>query len=280
MGELGVTEWENLGYRDSDMMGRRGQQRPADVLAGRPRRGRPPPDVADPALPARRRHDLQRVRRLRPPRPHPGPRRRDPGRSPRAGDPTWYPEQLEDGPRAVDAEEALRDGDARPPSGAMNEAWPRLGRPTLLAAAEGRDARAARRVRGVRMAKMLVPDESDHDLDRHRRRPLDRKWAAIQSHVTQINDGHPLHDASALDGWSEFWAQGGVHPPRVDGRDREARVGPLRRPRLRADCVRRGWATARREPERPLVRERGPRRQRPTSSGATAVHQGSPFDAS
>ena len=41
MGELGVTEWENLGYRDSDMMGRRGQQRPADA-SGRPTSTRPP----------------------------------------------------------------------------------------------------------------------------------------------------------------------------------------------------------------------------------------------
>src|SRR3970282_85916 len=28
MGELGVTEWENLGYRDSDMMGRGGNPEP------------------------------------------------------------------------------------------------------------------------------------------------------------------------------------------------------------------------------------------------------------
>src|SRR6266699_780082 len=28
MGELGVTEWENLGYRDSDMMGRVGNADP------------------------------------------------------------------------------------------------------------------------------------------------------------------------------------------------------------------------------------------------------------
>src|SRR4051812_23865973 len=28
MGELGVTEWENLGYRDSDMMGREGNNDP------------------------------------------------------------------------------------------------------------------------------------------------------------------------------------------------------------------------------------------------------------
>ena len=39
MGVLGVTEWENLGYRDSGMMGTDGQPRSALLLAGRPRRG-------------------------------------------------------------------------------------------------------------------------------------------------------------------------------------------------------------------------------------------------
>ena len=61
--------------------GHRGQPRPALLLAGRPRRGGGPPDLARPPLPARRHHDLQRVRRLRPPRPHPDPRRRASGRS-------------------------------------------------------------------------------------------------------------------------------------------------------------------------------------------------------
>ena len=78
MGILGVTEWENLGYHDSDMMGRAGNVDPRNYLAGRPRRGRPPPGLAHPPLPARRRHDLQRVRRVRPPGPHPDPRRRGP----------------------------------------------------------------------------------------------------------------------------------------------------------------------------------------------------------
>ena len=75
MGALGVTEWENLGYHDSDMMGRAGNRDPALVLAGRSGRGGGPARLADPALPARRRHDVQRLRWLRPPGPHPDPRR-------------------------------------------------------------------------------------------------------------------------------------------------------------------------------------------------------------
>ena len=41
MGRLGVTEWENLGYHDSDMMGRPGNLDPRALLERRPRRGRP-----------------------------------------------------------------------------------------------------------------------------------------------------------------------------------------------------------------------------------------------
>ena len=55
------------------------QPRPAQLLAGGPRRGGPPPGLAGPALPARRHDDVQLVRRLRPPGSHPHPRRRDPG---------------------------------------------------------------------------------------------------------------------------------------------------------------------------------------------------------
>ncbi len=83
MNVLGVTEWDNLGYRDSDMMGRPGNNDPRtfwqadlDEAVGRlvwfVRR-----------LSAARHHGLQRVRRLRPSRPHPGPPgvacRRSPG---------------------------------------------------------------------------------------------------------------------------------------------------------------------------------------------------------
>ena len=41
MGHLGVTEWENLGYRDSDMMGRAGNHDPRGRSGG-PTSTRPP----------------------------------------------------------------------------------------------------------------------------------------------------------------------------------------------------------------------------------------------
>ena len=54
------------------------QPRPALVLAGGPRRGGRPADLARAPLPAGRHDDLQPVRRLRAPRSHPDPRRRGP----------------------------------------------------------------------------------------------------------------------------------------------------------------------------------------------------------
>ena len=83
MAALGVTEWENLGYHDSDMMGRPGQPRPADLLAGGPRRGDRATRLARAPLPAGRHDDLQRLRRLRAPGPHPDASRG--GRRVRAG---------------------------------------------------------------------------------------------------------------------------------------------------------------------------------------------------
>ena len=171
MDELGVTEWENLGYRDSDMMGRRGKPRSAELLAGRSRRRGPPARVAHPPVQARRRHDVQRIRRLRPPRPHPRPRRRDPGRSPRAGDAAWYPEQLE-GEGGVEPwaprkfyEQATPESVRR----AMNERLAELGVDSFwLPPPDATPEQLAEYEE--RMAKMLAPDDHDHDLGRHRRR--------------------------------------------------------------------------------------------------------------
>ena len=56
------------------------------------------------------------------------------------------------------------------------------------------------------MAKMLVPDETITTWIDISGDPIDRKWAAIQEHVTQI-----ASDSSfmlfGLDGWREAWAR-------------------------------------------------------------------------
>jgi LmbE family N-acetylglucosaminyl deacetylase len=55
------------------------------------------------------------------------------------------------------------------------------------------------------MAKMLVPDESITtwvDISD----AVDRKWAALHEHVTQISDESPFM-RFGLDGWRQFWAK-------------------------------------------------------------------------
>ena len=79
MGHLGVTEWENLGYRDSGMMGTDGNHDPRSFWKADLDEAAGPAGLVRADVPAGRHHDLQRVRRLRPPRPHPDPRRRGPG---------------------------------------------------------------------------------------------------------------------------------------------------------------------------------------------------------
>ena len=95
MGALGVTEWENLGYRDSGMMGQPGNHDPAKLLAGGPRRGDRPAGLDGPPLPSRGDHRLQQLRRLRAPRPRQraqgGRRRLLPGRRSRSGTRSRWP---------------------------------------------------------------------------------------------------------------------------------------------------------------------------------------------
>ena len=150
MGHLGVTEWENLGYRDSGMMGTDGNRDPRsfwqadlDEAAGRltwlVRRYQPDvittynefggyghPDHI-------RTHDVA-VRAFE-----------------RAGDPAWYPEQLEEPGLEPWAPSKLYE-QAIPASvrERMNERMKELGKKSFWDAARGRDAGADRRVRGVR----------------------------------------------------------------------------------------------------------------------------------
>jgi hypothetical protein len=55
-------------------------------------------------------------------------------------------------------------------------------------------------------AKMLVPDETITTWIDISGDPLDRKWAALQEHVTQIAADAPFM-AFGLDGWRESWAR-------------------------------------------------------------------------
>jgi N-acetyl-1-D-myo-inositol-2-amino-2-deoxy-alpha-D-glucopyranoside deacetylase len=215
MGELGVTEWENLGYRDSDMMGRAGNRDPrsfwqADIdeaarrLVWLIRTYRPDvvttynefggyghPDHI-------RTHDVT-VRAY-----------------PRAGDPAWYPEQLapeHGGTGPPEAEGGLapwapsklyEQAIAASVRKRMADRMAELGKPSFWSPPE--DATPEQRAEfEAYVAKMLVPDETIttrvdvSDV-------LDAKWRALGHHVTQMAADNPFIQFG-IDGWREFWAQ-------------------------------------------------------------------------
>jgi LmbE family N-acetylglucosaminyl deacetylase len=216
MGHLGVAEWENLGYRDSDMMGRAGNVDPRsfwradlDEAAGRlvwlMRRYRPDvvttyneyggyghPDHI-------RVHDVA-VRAF-----------------PRAGDPTWYPEQL--APEHGGAGPAEPDGGVAPwqPSKLYEQAYPasffesmrefyeRTGQPNPWAPPEDATPEQLAEME-AEAARMLVPDEAITAWVDISGEPLEQKWAALAEHVTQIAPDFPMV-AFGLDGWRELWTK-------------------------------------------------------------------------
>jgi mycothiol conjugate amidase Mca len=198
---LGVSEWEYLGYRDSGMTGAPGNDDPRsfwranlDEAAGRlvwlVRQYRPDvmttynnyggyghPDHI-------RAHEVT-VRAFD-----------------RAGDPAWYPEQLEAGlepwaplklyEQAIPT--SLREAiTARLASLGRTSPWapPEEASPEEQAAFE------------AHLARMLIPDKSVttwidvSDV-------LELKWDAIRKHVTQISDDGPFL-ALGLDGWRQAW---------------------------------------------------------------------------
>ncbi len=214
MGMLGVTEWESLGYRDSDMMGRTGNLDPrafwqADLDEAARRlvwlMRRYQPDVVTTynefggyGHPDHiRTHDVA-VRAF-----------------PRAGDPAWYPEQLapehggtgpsvEEGGLAPWAPSKLYE-QAIPASvrKAMNEKMEELGLESFWLPPKDGTPEQLEEFEAW-MAKMLVPDEAITtrvdiaDV-------VERKWKALHEHVTQMSDDSPFMKFG-LDGWRQFWA--------------------------------------------------------------------------
>jgi N-acetyl-1-D-myo-inositol-2-amino-2-deoxy-alpha-D-glucopyranoside deacetylase len=122
----------------------------------------------------------------------------------RAGDPDWYPEQLEAGlepwtpcklyEQAIPNSIRLR----------MAEKLRSNGKTSPWEAPEGLTDEA-REAFEARMRRILVPDESITtwvDISE----VLDRKWAAIRRHVSQISEDGPFL-ALGLDGWREAWSR-------------------------------------------------------------------------
>jgi LmbE family N-acetylglucosaminyl deacetylase len=204
MAELGVTEWENLGYRDSDMMGRPGNHDPRtfwqadlDEAAGRltwlVRRYRPDvmttynsfggyghPDHI-------RTHDVA-VRAFD-----------------RAGDRAWYPGQLEAGLEPWEPKKLYETAIPASVRERMGEAMRAAGKPSIWDVPE--DATPEERAeREAFLEKMLVPDEAITTWVDISGDPVDRKWKAIQRHVTQI----AMDSAFMLfgeEGWKTHWTK-------------------------------------------------------------------------
>jgi N-acetyl-1-D-myo-inositol-2-amino-2-deoxy-alpha-D-glucopyranoside deacetylase len=203
MDELGVTEWENLGYRDSDMMGRAANNDPrcfwqADLdeaakrLTWLIRQYKPDVVTTYNAFGGYGHPDHIRV--------HDTAIRA----VPRAGDPNWYPEQLETGLEAWTPRKFYEQATPESIRRKMNERLVELGVETGWVAPKDATPEQLAEYED-RMKQMLTPDDEVTtwvDIGD----VLDTKWAAIQKHVTQINMDFPFMKLG-LDGWREFWGR-------------------------------------------------------------------------
>jgi LmbE family N-acetylglucosaminyl deacetylase len=204
MAELGVTEWENLGYRDSDMMGREGNTDPRtfwqadlDEAAGRltwlVRRFQPDvittynsfggyghPDHI-------RTHDVA-IRAFD-----------------RAGDPAWYPKHLEAGVETWEPKKLYETAIPASVRDAMREASKAAGQSSFWEPPEDATPEQLREFEEF-TAKLLVPDEAITTWVDISGDPIDRKWRAIQRHVTQIAMDNGFMTLGE-EGWKEHWAK-------------------------------------------------------------------------
>jgi len=216
MAALGVTERENLGYHDSDMMGRPGNHDPrcfwqADLddaarrLVGFIRRYQPDVvtmynDFGGYGHPDHIRvHDVT-VRAF-----------------PRAGDPAWYPEQL--APEIGGTGPSLDAGGLRPwtPSKlyeqaipasvrtAMRERLEAMGKPSIWSPPADATEEQLAEFESY-MAKVLIPDDRITTWIDISGDPLERKWRAIHEHVTQFDDESTFM-LFGLDGWRAAWSK-------------------------------------------------------------------------
>ncbi len=203
MGELGVTEWENLGYRDSGMMDDAGNRDPrsfwqADLdeaarrLTWLIRQFKPDVVTAynkfgDYGHPDHiRTHDVA-IRAFA-----------------RAGDPSWYKDQIDEGLEPWAPSKLYEQTMPASVRKQMNDRLTELGVESFWL--PPKDATPEQLAEfEARMAMMLVPDESITtwiDISS----TIDAKWEATRRHVTQISAESPFMKFG-LDGWREFWAK-------------------------------------------------------------------------
>ncbi|MGH2511792.1 MAG: PIG-L family deacetylase [Candidatus Limnocylindrales bacterium] len=203
MGELGVTEWENLGYRDSGMMGDAGNRDPRnywqanlDEAIGRlvwlVRRYQPDVmttynDFGGYGHPDHIRTHLVAV-----------------GAFARAGDADAYPEQLGEGGVEPWAPSKLYEQafSTRQREG-MNERMRQLGQRSFWLPPE--DATPEQLAEHAAFLARATVSEEAITTRVDVAREVDQKWAAIHRHVTQISSESPFM-LMGMDGWREFWS--------------------------------------------------------------------------
>jgi LmbE family N-acetylglucosaminyl deacetylase len=204
MGVLGVTEWENLGYRDSGMMGTDGNRDPRsfwraglDEAVGRlvwlVRRYQPDVMTTYNEFGGYGHPDHIRAHQVA-------------GAAfDRAGDPAWYPEHFEEPGLAPWTPSKLYE-QAIPASvrARMDARLRELGRKSLWSPPDDASPEQISEFEAF-AARMLVPDELVTTWIDVAGAPLEAKWNAIHEHVTQISDQSPFM-LLGLDGWREGWA--------------------------------------------------------------------------
>ena len=216
MAALGVPEWENLGYHDSDMMGRPGNLDPRsfwqadlDEAAGRLvwliRRYRPDVITTYDAFGGYGHPDHIRVHDV------------TVRAFPRAGDPAWYPGQLTPAAGGTGPEADAGGLEPWSPSKLYEQAIPTsvreamrtrmeaLGEPSFWTPPADATPDELEEWEAYQ-ARMRVPDESITAWVDISGEPLDRKWAALGEHATQLADDNPFR-RFGVEGWREWWSR-------------------------------------------------------------------------
>jgi len=123
----------------------------------------------------------------------------------RAGDPAWYPKQLEAGLSTWEPKKLYETAIPASVRDAMRDAMKASGRPSFWEPPEDATEEQRREFEAF-AAKMLVPDETITTWVDISGDPIDRKWRAIQRHVTQIAMDNGFMTLGE-DGWKTHWAK-------------------------------------------------------------------------
>ncbi|MFL5646427.1 MAG: hypothetical protein ACJ78L_13835 [Chloroflexota bacterium] len=122
----------------------------------------------------------------------------------RAGDPAWYPDQIEAGLAPWTPSKLYIQAIPRSVREKMNEKMVEMGQKAWWSPPDDATPEQVAEFEEF-AAKMLVPDELITTKVDVSGSPLDAKWAAIHEHVTQISDESPFM-VLGYEGWRDGWA--------------------------------------------------------------------------